>query len=232
MAILSAIVPEQGFAIGGDFRLKFPTLQSYFQQEEPKADITQILKTEVLEDTTSLEVLPVIDSSKFQGLVRLDTGVAIVPLEYNDAKLLDGFFQALMVAGANGPGCRIMHYGDSQIEVDRITGYLRSRLQGQFGGSGPGLLNIMPVAEAGAYKNTWSDGWERYTIFTRKDARVPHKAYGPLAAFSRYLPFKDSTQTAPVNKTAWLTVTNTKKETRDFRSIPLPVCFMVILMRL
>ena len=33
-----------------------------------------------------------------------------------------------------------MHYGDSQIECDRITSLLRQRFQEEFGGMGVGLV--------------------------------------------------------------------------------------------
>lgn len=212
MGLIALVFPEKGITLGNGVTIKYPALASIFQSDTTtKADISNIVKMEVVEDTAVAEEVRVIDSSKYHGLVKLDTGITYIPLEYTDAKVLDAFFQSLVIANADGPTCRIMHYGDSQIEVDRITGYLRSRLQGQFGGSGPGLLNIMPVAEAGAYKNTFSEGWDRYTAFTKKDARVKHRAYGPLAAFSRYCPYPDSIQPTPPEKNAWLQVLNTKK---------------------
>ena len=39
---------------------------------------------------------------------------------------------------------RIMHYGDSQIEGDRISGRLRERLQKEFGGYLDYLLLYQP----------------------------------------------------------------------------------------
>ena len=35
---------------------------------------------------------------------------------------------------------RILHYGDSQLEGDRITDYFRNKMQRRFGGKGPGIL--------------------------------------------------------------------------------------------
>ncbi len=37
---------------------------------------------------------------------------------------------------------RILYFGDSQIEIDRITSTLRKKLQQQFGGRGPGLIPL------------------------------------------------------------------------------------------
>ena len=40
----------------------------------------------------------------------------------------------------NRKSCRMIHYGDSQLEGDRITSYLRNRFQKIYGGSGPGFI--------------------------------------------------------------------------------------------
>ena len=52
----------------------------------------------------------------------------------------------LFIAGlqeAENKQVRVVHYGDSQIEEDRITSTLRSHLQEQYGGIGPGLLPLV-----------------------------------------------------------------------------------------
>ena len=38
-----------------------------------------------------------------------------------------------------------MHYGDSQIEADQISGRLRERLQKDFGGLGAGAYAVIPA---------------------------------------------------------------------------------------
>lgn len=55
-----------------------------------------------------------------------------------DISMFDPFFRSLDNARARR--MRILHYGDSQIEEDRITSTVRARLQERFGGGGPGLL--------------------------------------------------------------------------------------------
>ena len=58
---------------------------------------------------------------------------------------------------------RVMYYGDSQIEGDRITSYLRRTLRKGCGGTGPGLLlPLMPVMYT---KSVWlksSSNWKKY----------------------------------------------------------------------
>lgn len=57
-----------------------------------------------------------------------------------DSSLLARFFQEADSARARGQLIRILHIGDSQIEGDRITGYLRQRFQQLYGGCGPGWI--------------------------------------------------------------------------------------------
>jgi alginate O-acetyltransferase complex protein AlgI len=84
---------------------------------------------------------------------------------------------------------RIMYYGDSQIEGDRITSYLRQNLRIVHGGTGPGLfLPLMPVMYT---KTVWirsSSNWERYNYLSYKNGEIPHPSLGPFMTLCRYLP--------------------------------------------
>lgn len=90
----------------------------------------------------------------------------------------------------NGKGqIRLMYYGDSQIEGDRITSYLRQSLRTEYGGTGPGLfLPLMPVMYT---KTVWlrsSSNWERYNYLSYSTGEISHRNLGPFMAICRYLP--------------------------------------------
>ena len=79
----------------------------------------------------------------------------------NDSLHLEELFLKLNKINDEDSPVRIVYFGDSQIEGDRITSTLRKILQARFGGMGPGLI---PVAE---YYNpahqlviSISQGWE------------------------------------------------------------------------
>jgi hypothetical protein len=57
---------------------------------------------------------------------------------------MDSFFAALagLDAGERDELVRVMHWGDSTIAADGITGQVRRRLQARFGDGGPGFLAI------------------------------------------------------------------------------------------
>jgi alginate O-acetyltransferase complex protein AlgI len=84
---------------------------------------------------------------------------------------------------------RIIYYGDSQIEGDRITSYLRHTLRKGRGGTGPGLfLPLMPVMYT---KSIWlrsSSNWIRYNYLSYKNGEISHRNLGPFMAICRYLP--------------------------------------------
>ena len=90
---------------------------------------------------------------------------------------------------------RIIYYGDSQIEGDRVTSYLRRILRKGRGGTGPGLfLPVMPVMYT---KSIWvrsSSNWKRYNYLSYKAGDISHRNLGPFMAICRYLPEKDTTR--------------------------------------
>jgi D-alanyl-lipoteichoic acid acyltransferase DltB (MBOAT superfamily) len=92
---------------------------------------------------------------------------------------------------------RILYYGDSQIEGDRITSYLRYMLRKERGGTGPGLfLPLMPVMYT---KSLWirsSSNWKRYNYLSYKTGEISHRNLGPFMAICRYLP-EGETRSAP-----------------------------------
>lgn len=81
---------------------------------------------------------------------------------------------------------RVLHYGDSQIEGDRITARLREELQRSFGGNGPGLQSFTPLVKSWSIRSEASNHWKRYPGFGKKDTNITHNEYGPLISISRY----------------------------------------------
>lgn len=98
-------------------------------------------------------------------------------------EVMKQFFGALLETERSGKPMRIMHYGDSQLEGDRITDYLRNRLQLRFGGSGPGiLLPLEPTAHLRpGVRLTQSPDWKKMAIYGNLE-KAPAGTYGPGAA--------------------------------------------------
>jgi lysophospholipase L1-like esterase len=69
-------------------------------------------------------------------------------LQGADGRALDAFARRLAgLASATAP-LRVLHFGDSIIADDRITGRLRRRLQREFGDGGLGLVFLRPTARS------------------------------------------------------------------------------------
>jgi alginate O-acetyltransferase complex protein AlgI len=84
---------------------------------------------------------------------------------------------------------RIMYYGDSQIEGDRITSWLRQTLRKHKGGTGPGLfLPQMPVMYTRSISVRSSSNWKRYNFISFKNKEIGNNDFGPFMTMCRYLP--------------------------------------------
>ena len=102
----------------------------------------------------------------------------------NNRSMIFSFFKKL--ENARIKKVRIMHYGDSQIEGDRISGRLRERLQKEFGGNGVGLFALIPATKKISLKNVPTTNWVRKTGFGPYiDKSVNHKKYGALFSFCK-----------------------------------------------
>lgn len=213
---IAYIFPEQGFEIAGQ-KVSFPNLASYFEiKKQERKDISKIIALADAEDKRTSKP-DVADSLRIK--VKNDTTTSanvqyqevtdpsiklITSLQYKDSSrtALNNFFEALAGAQNAEQSIRILHYGDSQIEGDRITDYLRQKLQNNFSGRGPGIIAAMPVAQSVGIRQSWSDNWDRYTNFASVDKRVPHRNFGVAAGFCRYAPFNDTV----TDKKAWLKI--------------------------
>jgi len=100
---------------------------------------------------------------------------------------------------------RILYYGDSQIEGDRITSYLRRYLRKGKNGTGPGLfLPVMPVTYTKSFYVRASPNWRRYNYLSFKNGEINHNDFGPFMAFCRYMP---DGQISPGRVKSWIRIT-------------------------
>lgn len=77
---------------------------------------------------------------------------------------------------------RVVHYGDSQIELDRISQDLRQALQERFGGSGTGLFPALGNVPSASISKAANGGFTQYTMYGDSTTqRAGHNRYGILA---------------------------------------------------
>ena len=82
---------------------------------------------------------------------------------------------------------RVLHYGDSQLEGDRITNFLRGKFQQQFGGGGVGILDVVDKLHTkSAFYQKSSAGWIQSSFFGGTYRRSNSKYYGLLGKYYRF----------------------------------------------
>lgn len=106
---------------------------------------------------------------------------ARIHLPGDDWSFFDSLFIAMDGADTAGRIVRIMHYGDSQLEMDRISSVLRQELQERFGGSGPGMVPMIQRIPSVSVRQSASGALTR---FARVADSLSHwtstHRYGPM----------------------------------------------------
>ena len=103
-------------------------------------------------------------------------------LPNDDYTFFDPVFRAFEQARKEGKTVRVAHYGDSQIELDRISSNLREALQTRFGGRGTGMFPALTNTPMASISRSSSGGFISYTMFGDSTTRrAGHRRYGPLA---------------------------------------------------
>lgn len=172
--------PAEGLAVG-KHSLRFPSYEEDLAPEKEEVDVDAVLNrvNKSFEMTCSDNLL---DSLRFFRSYLKDNPNRIY-LPNDDYTYFDPLFYQLEHANEEGKTYRIMHYGDSQIEMDRITSVLRQKLQELFGGSGPNMIPaIQPVSTISVTQN--ASNLTRYMVYGDA-ARASHNRYGVMSQFGQ-----------------------------------------------
>jgi lysophospholipase L1-like esterase len=225
--IISLLIPEKGIPLANGDTINFPQYTDLLYKDTNQyKDITYIIEeTEIFTDTIpplthdsiSDSISDVKNETVVEKVVQTIIGASEVELKNNiqkiefsegNEKILHPLYYAMINAKLNNELIRILHYGDSQIEGDRISSYIRNQLQSKFGGSGVGLLP--PVQQYNyqiSIKHYTSNNWYRYTNFPHSNSAINHKRYGLMASFCRFSPYQvDTLIDDEKNYEAWISL--------------------------
>lgn len=192
---IAFVFPEKGIQLSENISLNFHwSFKSLSKQKVAYVDISDIIENNektILQDSIIEEVLPKFDTIRAE-VQKLKAKIQKIEYPSGNEFLLYPFFIKLDHCKRNR--VRILHYGDSQIEGDRITGYLRNKFQRQFGGSGPGFMPILPrPAESASIIHKASKNWIKHAVYYKKDTILPHRKFGALGSFTRFTSYKEDT---------------------------------------
>lgn len=193
IGIMWCFYPAQGIRVSDSLTLRFASLaRELAEEDEPKAvDIDSLLAgvNQSLEQAETLMVqVSMKDSASLVKYVMelAESTQNQIYLPGTDYGFFDPLFEKMEDAAKDGRLVRIMHYGDSQIEMDRISGVLRQRLQERFGGSGPGMVPAIQALPGFSLSQSYSGSLTRYTMYGDSTTRrAPHKRYGVLCQLSQ-----------------------------------------------
>ena len=170
-----AVFPAEGVRVGGK-RLRFASYAGRLRDAaERKVDVDSVLNT--LDGRFAMQA----DTLAFYRQFFYENPDRIY-LPEDDYTFFDPVFRAFERARREGKTVRVAHYGDSQIELDRISSNLREALQTRFGGRGTGMFPALTTTPMASVSHYASGGFISYTMFGDSTTRrAGHRRYGPLA---------------------------------------------------
>lgn len=178
LALLSCLFPRNGMQLGGVL-WEFPTIASVLGEPPSEVEEEEAVEADTLSPEELLEqrlaALRATKDSTFLSDIAKNPARFYLPDD--DVAYLDPLFEALLKARQRP--MRIMYFGDSQLECDRITDVLREQLQQEFGGSGAGLLPaVQTIGTTTAKVVTWPE-LRRHVGFGAEGTR--NTRVGPLS---------------------------------------------------
>ena len=140
LAALCVVLPGR-IAIG-DKELRWPTLAEVFEEKESAKSLESLETLETLETTEPQDTA--ISAGQDTLAPKPKPVIPKVPVDsVTDSRMFLAAFYASL-AESSDRVVRVLHYGDSQIEEDRMSQQIREKLQALYGGQGCGL---MPLAQ-------------------------------------------------------------------------------------
>lgn len=179
LGLICLVFPRDGVGIGG-LHLNFPSISDILGgADDDSLDAGRLSHKKIELDRIALAERA---EQERKYLEFIDSDPSSFALPDDDIRFFDRFFEQL--ENSETKPLRIIHYGDSQIEEDRITSKLRARLQEEFGGRGPGMLPVRKyyTANMGVIPNR---EMRRFMVFGDRSRRSSDNRYGPYAAFVR-----------------------------------------------
>lgn len=198
LGVIVWVIPEEGIALWGEATLSFSKPKDFYKDKLRELEVLREVSSQYsLEELEVDSLLAVnVDSLLLNSAIVLEAKERILhPSDFENG--LYSFYHKLSKVNDLSEPLRILHFGDSQLEGDRISGVVRENLQTLFGGCGVGF---MPISETNSGRlNVFKkeSGWERYQVFG-KGKKGKHLKYGFLGYYHRVSPDLEGLGTAKI----------------------------------
>ena len=196
LGVVCLVVPDGGWHIG-KWNLRFPTLAEALDIRI-KNDELRILNDSLLAEVDTSDMgcrESDIETISEDTVAREDTiakkpqpVIPTVNVTNTDSRAYLAAFYAALDSASSMP-VRVVHYGDSQTEEDRITNILRERWQQQYGGGGVGLIPLHQTIPTRTIRQwlsingvvqTVQGGPKRYLVYGPRSMRLDNDDYGVM----------------------------------------------------
>jgi len=186
LGALAWFFPQDGLDIS-TVHLEFPTLHEVLAGEDEKVEEEKVSPDEQLQRMSELfrqHTLAALADSLHYFQHFFDSSEVRIIFPDNNPAIWDSMFSTLDRIHARRGQARVIHYGDSQIEQDRITASVRTFFESHFGGRGVGVIPPVQMVQTLYYFQTSEGDWQRYAVYGPASLRVEHKRYGPMGSMA------------------------------------------------
>ncbi len=188
------VYPKEGVTVG-KLNLHFPTLTKILNPQR-QLDVEAYLARQ-----DSLEAVMKTKQDSLEHYRRqIDSSDIRFWFPGGDDRFFDDLFAQMEQTRQSGRTIRIVHYGDSQIEMDRMTDRLRAYMQGMFGGGGPGLVPFATLIPSLSVSTYGTGALVRQSPFGDTLVVRANGNYGPMVQDFRVSGSANSTITAATHK--------------------------------
>jgi len=185
LAVLCVAFPAKGVEVAG-CRLFFPSLEEVMLAggSESVSEKMAALEAQMRLDSLRSEQKKAFEDSVafFENIFT--THAARFHFPADDFNFFAPLFSALERAHEGDSSVHILHYGDSQIEQDRITCVIRERLQERFGGCGVGLLPVVQTVPSFSIRQSAEGDFERFTVAGAHKVSSGNSRYGVMGQYA------------------------------------------------
>lgn len=178
LGLLCFFFPKDGITLGRT-TLRFPSLEQILaRKDSERADSLRIAEMAAINERDSLLNTLQDSLSFYQSALITAEGRFHCP--NGDLNYFADLYKTLQKAKAGNRIVRILHYGDSQIEMDRISGNIREFFQERFGGGGPGMMPALQTIPSVSVYQSATGNFSCYAIYG-DIARNGEESYGIMA---------------------------------------------------
>ena len=174
LGFLGYAMPTDGLNVGA-WNFKFPSFSEIMKGNAEECE----------PEPEEEKIAPPVKQLTEAELRRIDALNAQYAINFpnNEIEWMDDVFAAF--ENASNKPVRVPHYGDSQIEEDRMTSTLRAKLQGKFGGYGVGLVPAVQSIATSAIGRSNSIELPNYMVYGGNTTeKLESRRYGVLGQAS------------------------------------------------